>query len=227
MIKTKNAFTLAEVIVTLTVLGILAAIMLPTVSQARPNKQKILFKKAYHTAERMVYELVNDEDIYPTGGVHYGLDNVSEVQYNLVNYGSNDTGDAAEVAQKSKFCKLFARKVNTISDNVNCTGNNSAFQTTPQSEEEDVLQNNPSFITTDGIAWYMPYSDFKGADAEHPIATEQIYVDVNNSKVPNCQYNAETCPNPDRFTINIQTDGKMFVDGIKEKEYLMSNDSLR
>ena len=40
-------------------------------------------------------------------------------------------------------------------------------------------------------------------------------------------YNSSTCVNPDRFEIKVESDGKMYVDGEKEKEYLSTNNTLR
>lgn len=203
MAKTKNAFTLGEIMVTLAVVGVLAAIMLPTVGKAKPNKPKALFKKAYYVAERMVYELVNDEDIYPSNGLNFGLDSVGEIEYLGQPYGS----DSDENLQKSKFCKIFSRKVNTVSDVANCTADNADFT------------GSPSFKTTDGIAWYMPFSDFSDTP-------QIIRVDISGEDSPNCTY-SDSCPNPDRFEIKVETDGKMYVDGTKEKEYLSSNNSIK
>lgn len=194
----KQAFTLAEVMITMAVLGVLASVLLPAVSKVRPNENKALFKKAYYVAERMVGELVNDDELYPIGeGTIDGLNNVNEVTYNGTKYSGSD-----------KFCKLFAAKVNTINDNVNCVGGSA----TPTNS------NVPSFITTDGIYWYMPITAFE--------ADKSITVDVNGDKKPNCKFGTN-CIKPDQFEIWIQSDGKMYVKGDKEKEYLSSNKSMQ
>ena len=195
--KNKSAFTLAEVMITMALLGILSSILLSAVATVRPNDSKALFKKAYYVAERMVSELVNDEALYPEGdGTAVGLDNASAITYGGVVY-SDDT----------KFCKLFAVKVNTISNSVNCT----------VASQEPTSTNEPSFVTSDGIAWYMPISKFP--------SDQHITVDVNGEKRPNCKFSSN-CPKPDRFEIYIQPDGKMYVSGTKEKEYLSSNKSM-
>lgn len=193
-----KAFTLAEVMITMAILGILASVLLPAVSKVRPNENKALFKKAYYVAERVVGELVNDDKLYPLmDGTTVGLDNLDKAQYIGEEYSGND-----------KFCKLFAAKVNTINDTVNCV----AGSATPTDS------NVPSFITSDGIMWYMPITDFK--------ADKSITVDVNGEKRPNCSFST-TCVKPDRFQIWIQPDGKMYVNGDKEKEYLSSNKSMQ
>lgn len=196
--RNDKAFTLAEVMITMAILGILASVLLPAVSKVRPNENKALFKKAYYVAERVVGELINDDNLYPVmEGTTVGLDNLDEVQYISKKYSDTD-----------KFCKLFAAKVNTINDTVNCV----AGSATPTDS------NVPSFITSDGIMWYMPITDFK--------ADKSITVDVNGEKRPNCSFST-TCVKPDRFQIWIQPDGKMYVNGEKEKEYLSSNKSMQ
>lgn len=192
--RCNKAFTLAEVMITMAILGVLASILLPAVSKVRPNENKTLFKKAYYIAERMVYELVNDEDLYPEGA----FSDTSEVTYNGTKYSGND-----------KFCRLFGVKVNTVSNSVTCASSSS--------EPSD--SNVPSYVTTDGIRWYMPITAF--------TSNTHITVDVNGDKRPNCKYNSSTCPGPDQFEIYIEPNGKMYVTGTKEKEYLSSNKSMQ
>lgn len=205
MLKSKNGFTLAEVMVTLAVFGILAAMLLPAIANVRPNKSKAMFKKAYYVAERMVFELVNDEDFYPSQGEAAGLDNTIIASYLGHSYEGNN-----------KFCELFARKVNTTDDDeIKCETANAVPNT-------NGTYKTPSFVTTDGVAWYLPISDFS--------TTQSIYVDVNGEKVPNCRYKEDApsaCKDPDIFEIKVMADGKMLVSGDKEKEYLKSNDSMK
>lgn len=211
-----KGFTLAEVMITMAVLGVLASILLPAVSKVRPNENKTLFKKAYYVAERMTGELVNDETLYPVGdGEAEGLANIAEAWYDGECYGKPD--DQAPACSNGsngsdKYCKLFAAKVNTINEDVNCVAGS----------REPTNSNVPSFITTDGIYWYMPYTDFDTDKA--------IIVDVNGDKKPNCRCTTDSCAdctNPDQFQIWIEPNGRMYVDGIKEKEYLSSNKSMQ
>lgn len=215
MLKDNKAFTLAEVMVTMAVFGILVALVLPAVANIRPNKSKALFKKAYYTAERMVFELVNDEDFYPTTGDEIGFSNTVVASYLGHSYGGDNDADA-----KKKFCSLFARKVNTLSDEIKCDASH-------QSPLGDGYFKEPAFITTDGIAWYMPITKF---DKTGNDIAESIYVDVNNNQEPNCQYdekNPSKCKNPDIFEIKVEPDGKMSISGTKEKEYLQANNSVK
>ena len=44
LLKCKNAFTLAELLITLTVCASLAALLLPAIAYIRPDKNKVLLK---------------------------------------------------------------------------------------------------------------------------------------------------------------------------------------
>ena len=89
MLKKNKGFTLAELLITLAVCASLAAIIMPAIAYIRPDKKKVMFKKAYYVAERMVYELANDEDFYPTTGETVGLANTIQTTYLGHTYGSS------------------------------------------------------------------------------------------------------------------------------------------
>lgn len=189
----RYGFTLAEMMVCLAVLSIIATMLIPAIMQVKPAKNKILFKKAYYLAERIVTELVNDEDMYATKLGKEGFDEIEPAAID------------SSISGNTKFCKLFATKVNTVDDVPNCVAKQIAF------------------ISSDGIEWIMPITDFT-TDAK-------IKVDVNGSdKKPNCMYNKtdpEKCSDPDIFEIFIKKDGKMYVTDEKAKEYLKSNDTIK
>lgn len=217
--KNKNrAFTLAEVMVTMVILGILASILMPIVKDMYPDKNKVMFRKAYYVVERMVYELVNDEDLYPSSEGKSGLDNTVSVTYLGATFGGNSAGTA-----KPKFCKLFAAKVN-VSDinNINCDGVHSI----PFQADENYVE--PSFSTTDGVAYYMPYSDtFFEYDTITAATVPNLYIDVNGKQAPNCEYNSDSCPKPDIFGLYLCVDGRIKVKDNIAKEYLKGNSSVK
>ena len=92
----------------------------------------------------------------------------------------------------TKFCSLFASRLNLM----------------PGSEVR-CAQNEKSATSIEGIDWYLPISDFK----EGP---ETLIADVNSSDLPNCTYDENSCPRPDRFEYLIQPGERIPV---KEVEY--------
>ncbi len=195
----KRAFTMGEVLVTLMIVGVIAALIIPIIKNAQPDKQKLMFKKAYTNVERVVTELVNDDDLYPDAGDYVGLDNTTDVEVNDTTYGGN-----------TKFCNLFAMKVNVIDDeNIRCPANPGGNGT----------YNDPTFVTADSIAYYLPSTSF--------ATNATITVDTNGDKEPNCFYNASSCLKPDMFEIIVGPDGKVGVDGDMEQKYLKDTSVIR
>lgn len=219
MLKKNKGFTLAELLIALAVCASLAAIIMPAIAYIRPDKKKVMFKKAYYVAERMVYELANDEDFYPTTGETVGLANTIQTTYLGHTYGSSSN----ESKQKGKFCSLFARKVNTNED---LTYNKGVLDVCKDASRSVPSGNGtyttPTFVTTDGISWYLPYTDFKSANYNDTDGAK-IYVDVNGDEGPNCINSHVTDCKPDIFIIHVMADGKMYVKGDKEKEYLSTS----
>lgn len=197
----KRAFTLAEVMITIGVIGVLAAILIPAIMNLQPDPNRIMFKKAYYITERVVNDIVNDISLYPD----------SDTTPDFINEDSVTVGGKA-YSGTSKFCELFARKVNTAGT-VSCT----SAKSTPASGSTGL--NSGNFVSNDGVTWHIPIQSFTTTT---PIV---ITVDTNGTsakttKSPNCTYNATTCKKPDQFQISVEYDGKITVSGTKEIEYL-------
>ena len=63
----KSAFTLAEVMIVLTVIGVLTAILLPVARQSMPDENLMKFKKAHNTLGTVIRELVTSDKYYLDG----------------------------------------------------------------------------------------------------------------------------------------------------------------
>lgn len=195
MIKFKG-FTLTELMVALAVIGIIVAVVTPAIMRTRPNKNKMMIKKAYYTTENIVSSLINDTSLYadmrdvcislnedPANGIYcaYGFEWDEPVTYNGVEFSGN-----------TKFQRLFAEKLNV---------------------SQEIESNSKKFMTTDGIIW--DFTNIQtGWELRRPTYENirTLSIDVNGDEGPNC-YQAD-CTNPedfDMFRIDIQSDGKMKV----------------
>ena len=63
----KKAFTLAEIMIVLTIIGVLTAILLPIANHSRPDEAVMKFKKADTTLKNVIRELVNSDKYYLNG----------------------------------------------------------------------------------------------------------------------------------------------------------------
>ena len=60
----KKGFTLAEVLVSLSIVGVVAAISAPALSNMMPDKDKLVVLKAYKSLKDATQELMNDPGYY-------------------------------------------------------------------------------------------------------------------------------------------------------------------
>ena len=63
----KNAFTLTEVMITLTVIGIITAVIIPVAVHSKPDENVMKFKKANNTLYQAISTLVNSDEYYLNG----------------------------------------------------------------------------------------------------------------------------------------------------------------
>lgn len=99
----KKAFTLSEALVTLAILGVLAAILIPVLDSVRPDKDKITYKKALYSLQSAVSNAMDDT--------------VYSMAANSAAYWKDSAFDTAP----NKFCESVADALNTTGA-INCTG---------------------------------------------------------------------------------------------------------
>ncbi|OGI17205.1 MAG: hypothetical protein A2287_09900 [Candidatus Melainabacteria bacterium RIFOXYA12_FULL_32_12] len=91
----KKAFTLTEMLIVITIIGVLAAITTPILLDVFDEQDEKLYESAFKTVESVVSDLISDISLYPAGNFY--------------------NADAAY------FCTNFSNKVNTVGT-VDCTG---------------------------------------------------------------------------------------------------------
>ncbi len=215
----KCGFTLAETLVTMAIIGVLAAIMIPTMISLKPNKEMVMLKKAYEMTSRVINELINDEELYENeqfGFLDYGV-----VEYHGEPINSGETFDKDLVNSKTgkaaeKFCHLFAARMN-LSGTVDCTKLDDG--------DGNISESNRTFMTSDGMLWLLP--DFSRN-------TFTITVNVTPDRKGKASCKESTCPDdPNIFDIQFNEYGRITVpantDGSKSAAqlYLSSNKTTK
>lgn len=100
----KYAFTLAEIMVVLTVIGIITAVLLPVAFQTTPNENVMKFKKGDKTLKTVINKLVTSDEYYEDGDL--GL--------------IKNVNSYTDTQLRQYLCQAFADQLSTKS--VNCIG---------------------------------------------------------------------------------------------------------
>lgn len=223
--KKLKGFTLTELMVAMGVIGILVAVVTPAIMKTRPNKNKMMIKKSFYTAEQIVSTLINDERLYPDmkeicdRGVVEGEDPTKVYCAFGFDYDNSVRYEGETYAGNTKFADLFASRLNV------------------KTEDET----NHIYYTTDGIKWdlsgtvgaWTKGQDTPGkfGDQTNAAGVGKITVDVNGDEAPNCRESNENCSADDfdQYVIEILATGKMRIDPTDAKavDYATINTSIK
>lgn len=223
--KKLKGFTLTELMVAMGVIGILVAVVTPAIMKTRPNKNKMMIKKSFYTAEQIVSTLINDERLYPDmkeicdRGVVEGEDPTKVYCAFGFDYDNSVRYEGETYAGNTKFADLFASRLNV------------------KTEDET----NHIYYTTDGIKWDLSQTvgawtkgqDTPGkfGDQTNAAGVGKITVDVNGDEAPDCRESNENCSADDfdQYVIEILATGKMRIDSTDAKavDYATINTSIK
>lgn len=171
--KIVSAFTLAEVLISLTIVGVIVSMTIPSLAQNMGKQQYVSWiKKAMSTSQQALYGMQAD----------YG--NISSV----FSGGLDNTGDIfSSFFNVAKNCKITTDQDCIAINNENfdgLAGTNYDWNNIPQRYK---------FVTTDRMS-YTLYSyntscaEDKGLNANSPTSKlcAWLFIDVNSKKKPNC-----------------------------------------
>ena len=224
----KKGFTLQELLITLAIIGVVAAITAPTIQKLVPNEQKLKYMKAYNAVTSITNDIVSDSSLYwdeynnedkatcnglgclnITQESYNRLKNNPEVQamLNRLNITFNNWYGANGEMCTAKFAILFASKLNLTS--------NPACNISP-GFSGDVAS--CTFTTTDGYKWTINTnlsSDDGATNAKH---TRTVDVDNNGSSTTTqTGFQNSTPKKIDTYQFNISNTGNS---SIPASEYL-------
>jgi len=234
----KKGFTLAELMIVLAVLAVIAAVLMPSVFNSMPDENKLKFKKGYYTLKRTIDQMVNSDNYSATNGEFGKVLGDDETACPFEGGGEATSDDCARY-----FCIQFSEMLNStytqcdqfmnttgvnttefdVSDITSGTGANdldakcSGFPAGGLGSDAGTHKINVA--TQDGIYWSVPKESFTGNSSSNQSKNlTGVY-----SKIPS--YYAVICMDVDGpngegpFAFGIRRDGKVIA-GARAKQWL-------
>lgn len=198
---------MAEVLVSIALVGIIAAVMLPMINKYKPDVTKVKFLRTYDAINLSLAQLASNEKIYPRDDVNDpAVDYLDAPFYNTVAVtlgdGTNFSGDAR------KLCELLAVNMSAMFDKYECSEVYNDYTASNEFKKSFLLQNGVELMITtdtDNISKYQT----------------DVIMDINGEEaLPNCIWNQSTCKKPDRFKLMINGAGDVFAGDPVSKDYL-------
>lgn len=229
-----KGFTLAELMIVLAVLAVIAAVLMPTVFNSMPDENRLKFKKGYYTLKRTIDFMVNSDAYQSTDG-NFGPKDGTYT-------GSHPYSTTSDNDGSKKFCIEFTNTLNTVQEN--CTDFANSLQTGITIRNFDdttsattsasidakctsaTLTTTPNVETQDGVYWWLPKENFAEhlAEGASPSTNGKAASIAGYSSIP--AYYAVVCMDVDGpsgteepFGFGIRRDGKVIA-GARAKQWL-------
>lgn len=215
----KRAYTLAEILIALGIIGILAAIMTPMVNKYKPDTMKVLYLNTHDSLAEIISSAAENDDYYSKDNGVFLFD-----RYPFMNFEShNNIHEGA-----NKLCRVIADNFNIIEDttivtqgNVTCQDNAASYNINdPDSFRTD-------FTNKNGVE-FMISTNVTGPQLENNSYKTEIVIDVNGkANGENCTFNEDTCRKPDRFLFTVSADAEFLPTDRMGILYLETRSNLK
>ena len=207
MILKKRGFTIAELLITIGIIGVVAAISVPVISNIFPDNDKAQVLKANKIISEINNELLNDSSLYLSNNISRVLRNFDRPTNPNPEYASdNYTG-------KSKYPYLFASKISLSGDITQTPFETFRFSSTDGTNWEIAVNTNDGLMPPRGRAW--------------PRENIIIIVDLDGfGNGADCTYNVATCTQPDQFSFDVDYNGTVTGNDFLTQAYLRNPDKL-
>ena len=166
-LKYSGGFTLAEVLITLGIIGVVAAMTMPVIMNETRNKQHVVaFKKLYSNFSNAINLFKADEGCD-------GLDVASCIEG--LGYGDNNCNAFAEVAQKMKYVRMAP-------DGASASG---WVPDTSSNYYGDKVSNGYGMVNKTGTGCFYALADGMVLNVDVDPDAFKVLVDTNGKKGPN------------------------------------------
>lgn len=190
-INKRSALSLGEALITLGIIGLVAAITIPSLRVIIPDKNETLTKKGNYILEHTLSDVINNEDYYPVKKeiiVKAEGEDETKKTFGLRN---TDRAVGTNCEGTSKFCCLMAKNLKLY----------------PGTSADCTADKEYNFKTADGIEWKMPISGFTSGEAQ-----EIRFRTLDRGASKNCYKVKQnnTCEKPNILLFQVTSEGKLY-----------------
>lgn len=189
----RKAFTLSEVLITLTIIGIVAAMTLPTLIGKYKEKQTVTaVKVAYSTFSQAFMQIVNDY------GSLYAL-------APSTTSGENNSGYKKNANYTITAMQKYIKTIRTCDKKTNCMASDYKTLDGSKSYNWDTFSNLQTGILANGMSfWILNGCGVEGYVSSDKGSCAQLGFDINGTKKPNIM-------GEDFFWFSIRDNGKFEI----------------
>ena len=203
----RSAYTLAEIVIAIGIVGVLAAVMLPMVNKYKPDTTKILYLNTYDALAESIATAADNNSYYEkdNGRFDFSQYPFANLDRYIDSANSNHTIEGGE----NKLCRVLAENFN-ITENINDIITNTPINGRIACDNTYTPYNGvfiPSFTNANGVE-FMITTTANAPQLNLNRYQTDIIIDINGANDgDNCTI--DTCQKPDRFTFRVTADAKL------------------
>jgi len=237
----KKGFSLAEVMIVLSIIGVLIALMIPALDNTKPDEATLKYRKTFFAIEQAIRTIINDTSLYKDGDLRTALGTADAGETTTADGQIDDTA-GGENRSGRRLCYNLANALNTVGT-IRCPGDTAytplvlgngnpadaapiGADTAVSNPDDDANMTDTAqvnFKLSNGVAiggitgeWNVT-NDNKSYEK---ISFITLCVDINgivdrngNPSGPNvgCKASDRANPQRDQFRIRIAHDGKVYT----------------
>jgi prepilin-type N-terminal cleavage/methylation domain-containing protein len=231
----KNGFTLAETVITMAVIGVVAAISLPLINSFRIDENKVLFLRAYDAIVEATQMIISNSEMYPPiGSGDQVLQDNGEQEENPETYDFS----RHPLLNIKHVYTLENVKIGNVTKNVYCGGSGTNGMNKfskllayalgiPGTNINDpikiTLKNGVGLkLSEDAAGKFMYLTEIK------MDVNDRVFSEDNTGKDnKDCRYDETKCPHPDQFLLYVTADGQVHAIDPMAQYYLKTRSNLR
>lgn len=224
----RYAFTLAEAVITLSLLAVIAGILIPAATNITPSNVKTPFRNAYNLTATTIDNLINNENLYPSNvqstqtegsgesavtyqvpmGFLYTSTGTKHGRKSDGTFADPTTNDDGTVTDSYSDTDALAWEYEALTRNCKCTTGSKlvrSFCCSLNATNATCNDSQCSFTTKNGMTWIAEQNSSCSISNRRTVPIMTVIVDINGNAKPNLN----TGDRPDMYKFDVYANGKV------------------